>query len=154
MSIAALFKINFSLRMCGCMLICFSHVQLCATLWTIAHQAPLSMGFSRKEYWSGLPHSPPGNLPNPGIEPTSLGLLHRQVGSLPLASPGKSSLGISIFGGKIIVIKLPFLCFQFKFNLYYKSLFAKSEDLSNIRLSKICRVNHEKCWAGRSTSWN
>ena len=114
------------------MLICFSHVQLCATLWTIAHQAPLSMGFSRKEYWSGLPHSPPGNLPNPETEPTSLGLLHRQVGSLPLASPGKSSLGISIFGGKITVIKLPFLCFQFKFNLYYKSLFAKSEDLSNI----------------------
>ena len=49
---------------------CFSHVQLFATLWTIAHQAPLSMGFSRKEYWSGLP-SPPGDLPDPGIEPVS-----------------------------------------------------------------------------------
>ena len=40
-----------------------------ATLWTVVHQAPLSMGFSRQEYWSGLPCPPVGNLPNPGIEP-------------------------------------------------------------------------------------
>ena len=50
----------------------FSSVQLCVTLWTVAHQAPLSMGFSRQEYWSGLPCLPPGNLPDPGIEPVSL----------------------------------------------------------------------------------
>ena len=50
----------------------FSHVQLCVTQWTAAHQAPLLMGFSRQEYWSGLPCPPPGDLPNPGIEPTSL----------------------------------------------------------------------------------
>ena len=50
----------------------FSHVQLCATLWTVALQAPLSMGFSRQAYWSGLPRPAPGDLPNPGIEPTSL----------------------------------------------------------------------------------
>ena len=43
-----------------------------ATLWTVACQAPLSMGFSRQEYWSGLPCPPPGDLPNPGIEPVSL----------------------------------------------------------------------------------
>ena len=49
-----------------------SHVRLCATLWTVAHQAPLSMGFSRQEYWSGLPCPPLGDLPNPGIEPVSL----------------------------------------------------------------------------------
>ena len=54
------------------MLSCFSHVQLCATLWTVAYQAPLSMGFSRQEYWSGLPFPLPGDLPNPGIEPMSL----------------------------------------------------------------------------------
>ena len=42
------------------------------TPWTVAHQAPLSMGFSRKEYWRGLPFPPPGDLPNPGIEPWSL----------------------------------------------------------------------------------
>ena len=46
-------------------------VQLFATPWTIAHQAPLSMGFPRQEYWNRLPFSFPGNLPNPGIKPTS-----------------------------------------------------------------------------------
>ena len=48
-----------------CVLSHFSHVQLCVTLWTVAHQAALSMGFSRQEYWSGLTHPPPGNLPDP-----------------------------------------------------------------------------------------
>ena len=51
---------------------CFSRVRLFATLWTVARQAPLSMGFSRQEYWSGLPCPPPGDLPHPGIEPSSL----------------------------------------------------------------------------------
>ena len=51
---------------------CFSHVRLFAALWTVARQVPLSMRFSRQEYWSGLPYPPPGNLPNPGIEPESL----------------------------------------------------------------------------------
>ena len=46
-----------------------SRVQLFATPWTVAHQALLSMGFSRQEYWSGLPCPPPRDLPNPGIEP-------------------------------------------------------------------------------------
>ena len=50
----------------------FSRVQLCATLWTVVYQAPLSMGFSRQEYWSGLPCPPPGDLPDPGIKPVSL----------------------------------------------------------------------------------
>ena len=48
-----------------------SCVWLFATLWTITHQAPLSMGFSTQEYWNGLPCSPPGTLPNPGIKPRS-----------------------------------------------------------------------------------
>ena len=48
-----------------------SSVLLFVTLWTVAHQAPLSMGFSRQEYWNELPFPPPGNLPNPGIESTS-----------------------------------------------------------------------------------
>ena len=55
-----------------CMLSCFSHVQLFVTLWTVAHHAPLSMGFSRQEYWSGLPCPPPRDLPDPGIESSSL----------------------------------------------------------------------------------
>ena len=50
----------------------FSRVWLSVTLWTVAHQPPLSMGFSRQEYCSGLPCPPPGNLPNPGIKPLSL----------------------------------------------------------------------------------
>ena len=47
-------------------------VRLCVTPWTVARQAPLSMGFSRQEHWSGLPCPPPGDLPNPGTEPASL----------------------------------------------------------------------------------
>ena len=46
-------------------------LQLCATPWTVAYQGPLSMGFSRQVYWSGLPFPSPGDLPNPGIEPGS-----------------------------------------------------------------------------------
>ena len=56
----------------ACVLSRFSCVQLCTTLWTVACQAPLSMGFSRQEYWSRLPCLPPGDLPDPGIEPSSL----------------------------------------------------------------------------------
>ena len=48
-----------------------SHVQLFVTLWTVAYQAPPSMGFSRQEHWSGLPFPSPGELPNPGIGPGS-----------------------------------------------------------------------------------
>ena len=54
------------------MLSCFSPVRLFGTPWTVAHQTPLSLGFSRQEYWSGLLCPPPGDLPDPGIKPTSL----------------------------------------------------------------------------------
>ena len=64
----------------------FSHVQLFVTLWTVALQALLSMGFSRQEYWNGLPCAPPGDLPNPGIEP---GFPALQADSLPLVPPRK-----------------------------------------------------------------
>ena len=57
---------------CAYMLSRFSHAQLIATLWTVAHQASLSMGFSRQEYWSAFPCPPSGDLPDPGIEPVSL----------------------------------------------------------------------------------
>ena len=60
------------LCVCVCMLSHFSHVQLCVILWTAACQAPLSVGPSRKEYWSGLPCPPPGDHPEPGAEPVSL----------------------------------------------------------------------------------
>ena len=73
------------------MLSCFSCVQLFVAPWTAARQAPLSMEFSRREHWSGLPCPPPGDLPNPGIKPESPYLLHWQEGFLPLASLGKPS---------------------------------------------------------------
>ena len=77
----------------ACMLNSFSHVQLFGTLWTVAHQAPLSLGFSRQEYWSGLPFPSPVDLPNPGIKLTSLlRLLRWQVESLTLSPPGKRFL--------------------------------------------------------------
>ena len=54
------------------------------TAWTVAHQARLSIGFSRQEYWSGLPFPSPGDLPDPGIEPRSPTL---QAGALPSEPP-------------------------------------------------------------------
>ena len=64
----------------------FSHIQLFATPWTVARQAPPSMGFSRQEEWSGLPCPPPEDLPNPGIESRSPTL---QADPLPSEPPGK-----------------------------------------------------------------
>ena len=61
-------------------------VRLFATSWTVAYQAPPSMGFSRQEYWSGLPFPSPGNLPDPGIEPRSPAL---QADALQSEPPGK-----------------------------------------------------------------
>ena len=76
---------------CECMLSRFSRVLLFVTPWTVTHQFPLSVGFSRQKYWSGLPCPPPSDLPDPGIKPSSLCLLHWRAGSLPLAPPGKHS---------------------------------------------------------------
>ena len=64
----------------------FSRVQLFATPWTIAYQAPPPIGFSRQGYWSGLPLPSPGDLPDPGIEPRSSVL---QADALPSEPPGK-----------------------------------------------------------------
>ena len=63
-----------------------SRVRFFATLWTVAHQAPQSMGFSRQEYWSGLPFPSPGHLPDPGIKPKSPTL---QADALTSEPPGK-----------------------------------------------------------------
>ena len=63
-----------------------SRVQLFATLWTLAYQAPPSMLFSRQEYWSGLPFPSPGDLPDPGMEPRSPAL---RADALPSEPPGK-----------------------------------------------------------------
>ena len=79
--------------------VCVSHSVLSdsETLWTIAHQVPLSMEFSRQRYWSGLPFPSPGYLPNPEIEPESPAF---QTDSSPSEPPG---LGVvrKIFQGKV-----------------------------------------------------
>ena len=64
-----------------------SRVQLFATLWTVAHQAPQSTVFSRQEYWSGLPFPSPGDLPDPGIEPMSPALRADALTSEPQGKP-------------------------------------------------------------------
>ena len=89
-----------------------------STPWTIAYQAPLSMGFSRQEYWSGLPFPSPGDLPDPGIEPRSSAL---QSDSLPSEPPGKF-----FFGNKSYEITRVF-------KLYMQ------------RLIKICHICIYKC---------
>ena len=78
-----------------------SHVQLFATPWTVAYEAPPSIGFSRQEYWSGLPFPSLGDLPNPGIEPRSPALYADALLSEP---SGKSNLTNSVF--KIMVIRM------------------------------------------------
>jgi len=74
-----IFKLTLPYPLCVCVCVCvcvlaLSQVRLFATPWTVARQAPLSMGFPRQEYWSGLPFPAPGDLPNPGIQPVSLWL--------------------------------------------------------------------------------
>ena len=64
------------------------------TPWTVAHQAPPSMEFSRQEYWSGLPFPSPGDLPDPGIEPGSTAL---QADALPSEPPGMAQTNQGIF---------------------------------------------------------
>ena len=78
------------LCVCVCVLRGFSCIRLFVTPWTAAHQAPLSMGFSRQEYWRGLPCPPPGDLPNPGIElesPVSPALAGEFFTAEPLGNP-------------------------------------------------------------------
>ena len=67
------------------MLCCFliSRVQIFVTTWTVARQSPLSMGFPRQEYWNGLPFTPPGDLPDPGIETVSPALQADSLSSEP-----------------------------------------------------------------------
>ena len=75
--------------LCICVLSRFSCVQFFVTPWTVAHQAPFSMGFSRQEYGSGLPCPPPGDLSDPGIEPESFMLPALPGGCFTPAPPGK-----------------------------------------------------------------
>ena len=87
-------------RTCLCVLSRFRLVQLWATLWTVARQVPLSLGFSRQEYCSGLPCLSPGDLPDPGIKPESLMSPARAGGLFTLACLGRPEQGKSNTGGE------------------------------------------------------
>ena len=88
---------NYSHRVGLCAMVShFSHVWLFTTLWIVACQAPLSMGFSRQEYWSGLLCPPPGDLPNPGIESKSL-MSPALAGGFFTTSAALEALGKCIF---------------------------------------------------------
>ena len=100
--------------------------QSCPTLcdpWTVAHQAPPSMGFSRQEYWSGVPFPSPGDLPDPGIEPRSPTL---QADALTSAPPGK--LKMCSFYGWVIFhhIHVPQLLYPFIHVVYHEALSRNS----------------------------
>ena len=77
-----------------------SHVWLSATRWTVACQTPLSMGFSRQEYWIGLPFPSPGNLPNPGMEPWSPAL---QADALSSEPPSYRTIALISHASKVML---------------------------------------------------
>ena len=79
---------------------------LLATLWTLAHQFPLTMGLSRQAYWSGFLWPPPGDLPDLGLEPTSLTSLYQQAVSLPLAPPENPHRGCMYCAQSLIHVQL------------------------------------------------
>ena len=79
----SILKVNVKVKLLSC-------VWLFATLWTVAYKAPPTMGFSRQEYWSGLPFHSPGDLPNPGIKPGSPAL---EADALTSEPPGKPYYG-------------------------------------------------------------
>ena len=83
--------------MCVCMLICLSCVQLFMTPWTVAKQAPMSVGFSRQEYWSELPCPPQGDLPNPEIKPQCLMFPALAVGFFTTSAIWEAHIYVYIF---------------------------------------------------------
>ena len=85
-----------------------SHVRLFVTSWTVAYQAPLSMGFSRQEYWSGVPFPSPGDVPNPEIEPGSPVLQAEALLSEPPVKPPTIILLLSISPYKVVNIYLTY----------------------------------------------
>ena len=92
---------------CACVCVCvyartraraqlLSHIQLFVTAWTVARQAPLSMQFSKREYWSGFPCPRPGDVPDPEIEPTYPASAALQADSLATEPPGKPPNNLSL----------------------------------------------------------
>ena len=129
---------NFLWCHLGCaVLSCSSHIRLFATPWNVAHQAPLSMLFSRQEYWSGLPFPSPGDLPNPGMELWSPTL---QADSLPSELPVKPN------NSRLILIRISHLRFVLcstNFTVHILNYFIKLFDayqFQKIFLQNICEI--------------
>ena len=131
-----------SLTLHVCVLSHFSNVWLFATPYTIICQAPLCMGFSRKEYWSGFPCPPPGDHPDSGIKLASLRSPALADNSLPLGPPGKSSLILGNWKGTQIVKKtwsLSSLCEAFSSSMCTQG---------KIRVGKMGRTFVYLFWEG------
>ena len=115
-----------------------SHVQLFVASWTAAHQAPPFIGFSRQEYWSGLPCPPPGDLPNSGTEPTSLTSAALAGGFF---TTGTMTPGSSIF--LMMSQRSSAACFSLYCSVFHwrrqldKSPFGSSHDKGLPRVGKI-----------------
>ena len=140
-----------------CVLSCFSRVWLFVTPWTVAHQAPLSMGFSRQQYWSVLPFHPPGIFPTQGLNPCLLHLLHCQADSLPLNHSGSPLLAIS--GSKVYFIFIMFVEVPTSENVLhgFSHVWASSYKivLGNIQNSKFSCLFDRLCWLSIPfRSWN
>ena len=164
-----------------CLPSCFSRVQLVVTLWTVACQTPLSMGFSRQEFWSGLPCPSPGDLPNAGIELASL-TSPASAGRFFTTSTAWEALNEDRVVGLIYLFlavphsmrdlrspdqrlnscplwwKHGVLTTGFPGNLPDPGIELRSPTLQAEALTSAPpgkpRVHHEKCWTGRNTSWN
>ena len=131
LSLMRIYKANFTQKKERKKVKLLSHVRLFATPWTVACQAPLSMGFSRQEYWSGLPFPSPGDLPNPGIEYGSPAL---QADALSSEPPGKPQPLVNIVTTLIRVYLL--MIFQLGFNLTEDSL-----TVSDVLGLSVCKSN-------------
>ena len=121
-----------------CLLSPFSCVWFFATLWTVAHQAPLSMGFSRQEYWSGLQCTPPGDLPDPGIMSSAL------TGGFFTTSTTWESILYIVLCILLVVIHCVYAYAQ---SLSCVQFFATAWTLAH-QASPSMGFSRQECWSG------
>ena len=138
--LALLLPVHLALCMHVCMLSHFSCVHLFAAFQTVAHQAPLSMEFSRQEYWSGVPCPLPGDLPDSGVQSESPAYPALQVDSLPTEAWGKPFLLVTGFNllTKAVVIYVPKGYMSIIF--IYCNIFAWDEDNTGLGASQMALV--------------
>ena len=96
-----------------------SHVRLFVTPWTVARQTPLSMGFSRQEYWNGLPFPSPGDLPNPGIEPGSPALQADALSSEPPGKPQQETSIVNYMNLYVMLFHQSRIWYSFVYNSFF-----------------------------------